>query len=85
MGLYFISPFLNKWFDKCGFPMAGEYVLALLMFSDKKEDLKRSPDLDHVKIGQGQLRLIFKHILFYYIRARWPFYSIDLKQISYLY
>ena len=27
--------------------------------------LKRSPDLNNVKIGQDQLQLIMKHILFY--------------------
>ena len=39
--------------------------------SVKLEDLKvlrRSPDLfNNVKIGQGQLQLIIKHILFYHI------------------
>ena len=41
--------------------------------------LKRSPDLlNNVKIGQDQLRLIMKHILFY--RELQPFWSSDLKQ-----
>ena len=38
--------------------------------SNKLEDLKvlrRSPDLfNYVKLGQGQLQLIIKHILFYH-------------------
>ena len=41
--------------------------------------LKRSPDLLNVKIGQGQLRLIMKHILFYHILGLLPFWSSDLK------
>ena len=47
------------------------------------EDLKvgrRSPDLFNVKIGQGQLRIIIKHILFYHILGLQPFWSSDLKQ-----
>ena len=40
-------------------------------FNYKQEDLnvlRRSPDLfNNVKIGQGQLRLIIKHILLYHI------------------
>ena len=41
----------------------------------------RSPDLfNYVKIGQGQLRLIVKHILFYHIWGLQPFWSHDLKQ-----
>ena len=44
------------------------------------EDLKvlrRSPDLfNNVKIGQGQLQLIMKHILFYQ-----PFWSSDLSNL----
>ena len=49
------------------------------------EDLKvlrRSPYLfNNVKIGQGQLPLIFiKHILFYHIWGLEPFWSSDLKQ-----
>ena len=53
--------------------------------SDRKlEDLKvlrRSPDLfNYVKIGQGQLQLIIKHILFYHIWGLQPFWSSDLKQ-----
>ena len=43
----------------------------------KLEDLKvlrRSPDLfNNVKIGQGQLQLIIKHILFYHIWGLQPF------------
>ena len=50
----------------------------------KLEDLKvlrRSPDLfNYVKIGQGQLQLIIKHILFYHIWGLQPFWSSDLKQ-----
>ena len=48
------------------------------------EDLKvlrRSPDLfNYVKIGQNQLQLIIKHILFYHIWGLQPFWSSDLKQ-----
>ena len=48
------------------------------------EDLKvlrRSPDLfNNVKIGQGQLGLIIKHILFEHIWGLQPFWSSDLKQ-----
>ena len=50
----------------------------------KLEDLKvlrRSPDLfNNVKIGQGQLLLIIKHILFYNIWGLQPFWTSDLKQ-----
>ena len=43
--------------------------------------LRRSPDLfNYVEIGQGQLQLIIKHILFYHIRGLQPFWSSDLKQ-----
>ena len=49
------------------------------MSINKLEDLKvlkRSPDLlNNVKIGQDQLRLIMKHILFYGVAAisvKWP-------------
>ena len=51
----------------------------------KQEDLKvlrRSTDLfDNVKIGQGQLRLIYKQVLFYHIWGLHSFWSSDhLKQ-----
>ena len=46
--------------------------------NNKLEDLKvlrRSPDLfKNVKIGQGQLQLIIKHILFYHIWGLQPFW-----------
>ena len=49
----------------------------------KLEDLKvlrRSPDLlNNVKIGQGQLQLIMKQILFYHILGLEPFWSSDLN------
>ena len=49
----------------------------------KLEDLKvlrRSPDLLYnVKIGQGQLQLIMKQILFYHILGLQPFWSSDLN------
>ena len=49
----------------------------------KLEDLKvlrRSPDLLYnVKIGQGQLKLITKQILFYHILGLQPFWSSDLN------
>ena len=47
------------------------------------EDLKvlrRSPDLlNNVKIGQSQLQLIMKQILFYRILGLKPFWSSDLN------
>ena len=50
----------------------------------KLEDLKvlrRSPDLfNYVEIGQGQLQLIIKPILFYHKWGLQPFWSSDLKQ-----
>ena len=50
----------------------------------KLEDLKalrRSPDLfNYVEIGQDQLQLIIKHILFYHIWGLQPFWLSDLKQ-----
>ena len=50
------------------------------MTLSKLKDLKvrrRSPDLfNNVKIGQGQLQLIMKHILFYQ-----PFWSSDLSNL----
>ena len=50
----------------------------------KLEDLKflrRSLDLFYnVKIGQGQLRLIIKHILFYHIWGLQPFWSSELEK-----
>ena len=52
------------------------------MTDTKLEDLKvlrRSPDLfNYVEIGQGQLQLIIKHILFYHIWGLQPFWSSDL-------
>ena len=49
----------------------------------KLEDLKvlrRSPELlNYVKIGQGQLQLIMKQILFYHILGSQPFWSSDLN------
>ena len=43
--------------------------------------LKRSPALlNNVKLGQVQLRLIMKHILFYHIWGLQPFWSSDPKQ-----
>ena len=51
--------------------------------SYRLEDLKvlrRSPDLlNKVKIGQGQLQLIMKQILFYHNLGLQPFWSSDLK------
>ena len=35
----------------------------------------------NVKIGQGQLRLIIKHILFYHICGLQPFWSRDLNNL----
>ena len=51
----------------------------------KLEDLKvlrRSPELlNNVKIGQGQLQLIMKQILFYQILGSQPFWSSDLNSL----
>ena len=48
---------------------------------DDLKVLRRSPDLfNNVKIGQGQLLLIIKHILFYNIWGLQPFWTSDLKQ-----
>ena len=44
--------------------------------------MRRSPDLFYnVKIGQGQLQLIIKHILFYHIWGLQPFWSSDLNNL----
>ena len=52
---------------------------------NKLEDLKvlrRSPDLlNNVKIGQGQLQLIMKQILFYHIWGVQTFWSSDLNNL----
>ena len=53
------------------------------MFLDelKMKVLRRSPDLFYnVKIGQGQLLLIIKHVLFYHIWGFKPFWSSDLSK-----
>ena len=59
----------------------GEKLLKVV--KTKLEDLKvlrRSPDLlNNVKIGQGQLQLIMKQILFYHILGLQPFWSSDLN------
>ena len=51
----------------------------------KLEDLKVlrcSPDFFYnVKIGQGQLKLIMKHILFYHILGLHPYWSSDLNNL----
>ena len=42
----------------------------------------RGPDLlNNVKIGQGQLQLILKQILFYHILGLQPFWSSDLNNL----
>ena len=55
--------------------------------SNKLEDLKvlrRSPDLlNNVKIGQGQLQLIMKQILFNHILGLQPIWSSDLNNPMY--
>ena len=54
----------------------GLHCLLRLKLEDLKV-LKCSPDLfNNVKIGQGQLQLIMKHILFYQ-----PFWSSDLSNL----
>ena len=51
----------------------------------KLEDLKvlkQSPDLlNNIKIGQGQLRHMMKHVLFYHIWGLGPFWSSDLNNL----
>ena len=37
---------------------------------------------NNVKIGQGQLQLIIKHILFYHIWGLQPFRSSDLNNLT---
>ena len=50
---------------KCNIPVRGKSELIILKLEDMTV-LRRSPDLlNNVKIGQDQLRLIMKHILFY--------------------
>ena len=57
---------------------------SLIPAPEKLDDLKvlrRSPGLfNNVKIGQGQLQLIIKHILFYHTWGLRPFWSSDFKQ-----
>ena len=60
-------------------------IMTLASTVFKLEDLKvrrRSPDLlNNVKIGQGQLQLIMKQILFYHILGLQPFWSSDLNNL----
>ena len=63
-------------------PRTNNRIFSLLIiFFKKTRDLKvlrRSPDLfNNVKIGQGQLQLIIKHILFYHIWGLQPCWSSD--------
>ena len=56
----------------------------LLLGPNKKnrgpEGPEATPDfLNNVKIGQGQLQLIMKQILFYHIWGLQPFWSSDLN------
>ena len=54
--------------------------LSIIELEDLKV-LRHSSDLfTNVKIGQGQLQLIIKHILFYHIWGLLPFWSSDWKQ-----
>ena len=54
-------------------------ILLLFQLEDLKV-LRRSPEpLNNVKIGQGQLQLIMKQILFYHILGSQPFWSSDLN------
>ena len=54
-----------------------EKILPIIRLEDLKV-LRRSPDIfNHVKIGQGQLQLIIKHILVYHIWGLQPFWSSD--------
>ena len=43
---------------------------------------QKIPCLNNVKIGQGKLQLIMKHILFYQILGLGPFWLSDLKQLN---
>ena len=57
------------------------------LFSFEKTRGPESPEaltcsFNNVKIGQVQLRLIIKHILFYHIWCLQPFWSSDLKQYN---
>ena len=57
----------------------GEILSKLLGKLEDLKVLRRSPDLlNNVKIGQGQLQLIKKQILFYHILGLQPFWSSDL-------
>ena len=68
--------FLKEFFERVDFEKKSA--------DNKLEDLKvlrRSPDLfNYVEIGQGQLQLIIKHILFYHIWGLQPFWSSDIKE-----
>ena len=59
-------------------PYHAEYFYQGSHRNSKLEDLKvlrRSPDLfNNVKIGQGQIQLIIKHILFNHIWGLQPFW-----------
>ena len=59
------------------FRLNGTQAEVGVSLKNKLEDLKvlrRSPDLlNNVKIGQGQLQLIMKQILFYHILGLQPF------------
>ena len=67
------------------FVISINLICNMTMFC-KLEDLKvlrRSPDLlSNVKIGQGQLQLIMKQILFYHILGLQPFLSGDLNNLK---
>ena len=65
------------------------YLTSFTVFSGdikkKLEDLKvlrRSPDIfNYVKIGQGQIQLIIKHILFYHIWGLQPFGQVTKNNL----
>ena len=65
--LLLILKYLIKVLKILKFFVSPEFFYSYMQ-NPKLEDLRPSPDLfNHVKIGQGQLRLIIKHILFYHI------------------
>ena len=55
--------------------IAPEAGLSCFTILEDLKVLRRSPDLlNNVKIGQDQLQLIIKHILFYHIWRLQPFW-----------
>ena len=78
-----IKLLLLEWPDLCLHCLVWSFSPDIKGIQCKLEDLKvlrRSPDLlTNVEIGQGQLQLIMKQILFYHILGLQPFWSSDLN------